>query len=274
MPTLRFVHRFHWREVAGWSEEVFYTGTLNLADAGTEGYAKGRALLRAGFMSKDCVVIDCLVNDVTNPSVVRTINCNTVGITGPGGPNADHQSETPLASVRAKVSSNDGPPRVYHFRGLADSDCNNGRVTWNQSGPEAFNEYMRILTDGGECVQKAVFDPEVPVIGTNDKNSRKIEVSALPADIAVGDLVRVKTQVVGNGPRVRYVGRVKSFAAASSGAYAYVEVSSWTHGQCKDGLLCLFEYEYKEHNAWSTYSPNYIVYKKTGRPFSPFRGRA
>jgi len=273
--VLRFVNRFNWRNVAGWTEEVFYESPNALDSPIIPPYIQLRAAARAGFLSKDCTIDDCLVNDVKAPAFTRTILLNVKGVTGPGGPTADHDSETPLAAVRAKVSSAGGPPRVYHFRGLADDDVKNGVVTWGRTGEAAFNTYMASLANGvGECTQSFAAGASKAVITNEASEPELFNVSGIPTDLAIKDIVRIKTRVAGNGPRIYYTGRVTRIDPAGVSTTPRIKVAGWSHGSCVGGEIARLTPGYYLQNSWSVYTPNYVVYKKTGKAFSPFRGRA
>jgi len=273
---VRVVFRFNWRSVAGWSEEIFLTTVSSFSQPAINPFVQNYKALRCAFLNSHSLLLDAVCNDVEDPTTTITIGLNAPGVTGTGGPlPASLTGDDPVfACARVKVNAPGGKPRVYHFRGLADGDVEDGYITWRYTGAAAFNDFVAGLVQGTAGIQRAVFDPSVNVVNNLTAIPDTFAVEGLPDDIGVGDLVRIQTQVVGNGPKIYYTGRVTSFTDVPSSSTDLVQVTGWRHGLCSGGKLSLYEYLYPNQASYALYSPNYCSYKKTGRAFTPFRGRA
>lgn len=263
MATFRLVLRFtNYRGERSFTEQ-FYLDLSSFANVAAipnnviQNIANARCLALAGLNLLPFV----RVNEVNTPKIVRNFDTNQIGVLG-GMLNPDAQDVVNIARM-SRVTSANGAKMNYLQRGVADGDVVAGKLTFDQNGPGPYNDWLAYLKTRPLQLRSSVFSAPKTI---NSIVPGVIAFSDPTATYAPGTTLNIRTVVVGPGPKINV--RVKVTASVPGS----VNVARWIWGNCTGGNARAIDYTYS--NIISAVAvDNTARTRKTGGPFSRFRGR-
>lgn len=266
--ALRFQMKINWGEVAGWTEEFYTNSTLPPSDPTSQAAALLMAQSRAGCLTRNARVAAVIVTDPFNPRLSRAYAANYQGLLGastlPAG-----GADAPFVAVQINLYTDGSSKRQYLMRGLPDGDVVGGIITFASSGEAPYTLWRSLITGGSAGIGLWNYDAGLPTTVNTVSGSGLMTILNDGPAPSRGNFVYVSARVVGNGARIRQIARVQSVVTATT-----MQLRPWTNGNCDGNFVRVVDYGYKDITSADYLVPNRAKYRKTGKPFGLYRGKA
>jgi len=265
MPTYRIVIRIqNFLNKRSYSEQ-FYAS--NLAYAGVDDIPlatiRGIGVARAQCLVATNGIPVIRVNDVDTPKIVRNFPVNLVGaLPGLALPGRSAQD---VVNVSRYVTLNaaNGSVSRYLQRGCLDSDVVGGEFTFATSGPAPYDNWLRYLKVFPLQLRGSSFGAPQAIATIGPAGIVLPAGGIAPAN---GQILNIKTQISGPGPKLN----VRAKVVSSNGLN--VSLGRWIWGNCTGGNFRVVGYTYGNIISFDN-SQTEARTRKTGGPISKFRGR-
>lgn len=266
--ALRFQMKINWGDVAGWTEEFYVDSTLPPASPAIQAAMRLMALQRAGCLTRNARIVALIASDPLNPRIAAQTSVNFPGALGESSLPAGG-ADAPFVALKVNLITDGSSRRSYLMRGLPDGDVVGGIVTFAASTRPPYQNWFDFITGttnglglwngsngapasiktlNGQGILTLFDDGPMPVAGNN---------------------LYISTQVVGNGAKIRQIAKVVSVTPDGK-----IRLRPWTNGDCTDGFVYTVDYSWRDISILTLDSPNRARFRKTGRPFGLYRGKA
>jgi len=263
--ALKFIFRFNWYGSRGWSE-TFYSGDSGGPNSAVaEAKARGFARMRTGCLAAGSTLLGVSIADPIDPRNSKTIALNLPGVLG-GGILQTPSPDVANIAILNNLQSASGTRRSYLQRGLDDGDVVNGVVTYARNGAGSFNAFWQYISTNDSFALRNT-TPGTP-IEIDNVNGDGLMTTTTDHGLSVGDRVLVKTQTIGNGPKIRWYGVVRLVPLATA---AYLK--GWKRGEAEGGEVQDVTITYESITSFATATPNLARTRQTGHPFGLVAGR-
>lgn len=265
MAVFKVTALINWGSQAGWSETFYKFGSLSSPYATINTTAVRNFLVkRAACLTNVANISIARISNVEDPRNVNRFRMNIQGALPSPSPSSANPDVVNL-SILSTLTATTGSKRQYLQRGLCDLDVVGGSVTLASSGLPPFTQFWTELGNGNYYMRDLTDEAPKTIVGVAGLTGLVTATEAL--GFPQGQLVHVRTRVVGNGKSVNWTGRVSQ----TFGSTCYLK--GWKWGDCSGGTISSVLENYSVIAPFTTQIPQRCRTRQTGRPFDLLRGR-
>lgn len=267
MVAFKYTFLFDWQSRAGWTE-TFYKETASSTGQQIAGInADSWAAARARCLTAAASIIAVRVTPTNDPRNTTLFSIKKKGALGQGLILNNISPDVVNDAQLTTLTSTSGVKRQYLIRGMDDNDIENGLITYGANGIAVMNRFLNFLVNQGWAMRDFVSSGQVAMTALDGATG--IVTCDPIAGLGVGDIVVVNGRHVGNGKKVRWQGKVKTFGAGT------ITLKGYKFGSLAGpGTIEKITANYPTFQSHFEPDPNWARTRQTGRPFNLPRGRA